>query len=436
MSEITISWDASPTPGASYDVYRGQTPGGEVVAPYATGVVQDPASVLASVDANGVYTGTIFNGAGDWLEGMRVAFSGFANASNNGVKTVIASTATTVSVLGPTVAESAAGSALPRPYFTDTAVIPGQIYVYKIDAVVGGVHSAESVEVISEAVPYGYTPLALGLGNAATSFEVLAGSTVTNTGPSTVRGEVGVYPGTSIVGFGPPAMVSGGLHAGDFVAAQAQLDLTAAFNAAMASVTSGAALTGDIGGQTLTPGVYSASSSLGITGTVELDAQGNPNAVWIFKIGSTLTLAADSAVVLVNGAQAQNVFWAVGSSATLNGPSSTMVGTIMAQASISATAGVHINGRLLARVGAVTLINDDLDMQVGGSLSVYAVNSAVLFGTVIFDCATGTFQEAVRGGSTGSTRPTFSTVLGTLTGDGTVVWESLDHSRVTLLADN
>jgi hypothetical protein len=437
MSEITVSWDASPTPGASYDVFRGQTPGGEAVTPYATGVVQDPTSPITGIAPLGanqaVLTGTIFNGAGNYLEGMKVSVAGFVNAANNGVFMVVSSTASTVTVntTALAVVESAAASLLPRPYFTDTAVLPGQIYVYKIDAVVGGVHSLESLEVISEVVPFGFTPIALGLGNAATSFEVLAGSTATNTGPSMIDGEIGVWPGTSLVGFGPPAMLSGGLHAGDFVAQQAQADLTAAFNAAMAAVSTGTK-NGDIGGQTLTPGVYTASSSLAITGQLYLNAQGNPDAVWIFQIGSTLGLAAGSCVMLMNGAQSQNVFWAVGSSATLNGPSSSIVGTIMAQASITATAGVNVNGRLLARVGAVTLIDDVINMQISSLLGSYGPGLVYTVGEIIYDCVSNTFQQVVRAGTTGSILPVFSPVIGTLTHDGSVIWKSLDHSGVLI----
>jgi hypothetical protein len=147
--------------------------------------------------------------------------------------------------------------------------------------------------------------------------------------------------------------VFGTIHAADAVAAQAQVDLTAAYNDA-AGRTPATALPGDIGGMTLTPGVYNASSSLGITGTVTLDGQGDPNAVFIIQVGSALTTASGSVVNLINGAQACNVFWQVGSSATL-GTGSTFNGNILALTSITATTGANVNGRLLARNGAVTL---------------------------------------------------------------------------------
>ncbi|GAB2825832.1 hypothetical protein GCM10027176_32780 [Actinoallomurus bryophytorum] len=191
----------------------------------------------------------------------------------------------------------------------------------------------------------------VNLGTAA-NFGVLAGSTVTNTGPTVVNGDVGLSPGTAVTGF-PPGTVSGTIHAADAVAAQAQIDLTAAYNDA-ASRGPAALVAGDLGGQTLTPGVYQSGSSLGITGTVTLDGQGDPNAVFIIQMGSTLTTASNSRVRLINRAQAANVFWQVGSSATL-GTNSIFVGNILALTSITVTTGVKIFGRALARNGAVTL---------------------------------------------------------------------------------
>jgi hypothetical protein len=192
-------------------------------------------------------------------------------------------------------------------------------------------------------------PVNLG---TATSFAVLAGTTVTNTGPTIITGDVGVSPGSAITGF-PPGLISGTAYAADAVAAVAQTDLTAAYIDA-AGRTPASPLLPDIGGQILTPGVYNSASTLGITGTVTLDGQGNLNAVFIFQIGSGLTTASTSSVVLINGAQACNVFWQVGSSATL-GTGSIFQGTILALTSIAATTGAVVTGRLLARNGAVTL---------------------------------------------------------------------------------
>lgn len=192
-------------------------------------------------------------------------------------------------------------------------------------------------------------PVNLGTAGA---FAVLGGQTVTNTGPTVVTGDLGVSPGTAVTGF-PPGTVAGTVHAGDAVAAQAQADLVTAYDDAAAR-TPAALVSGDIGGRTLTPGVYRSGSSLGITGTLTLDGQGDPNAVFVFQMGSTLTTAGASAVNLINGAQVHNVFWQVGSSATL-GTNSAFSGTILALTSITVTTGVNILGRALARNGAVTL---------------------------------------------------------------------------------
>jgi len=191
----------------------------------------------------------------------------------------------------------------------------------------------------------------VGLGTAG-SFAVLAGSTATNTGPSVVNGDLGVSPGTAVTGF-PPGTVNGTIHAADAVAAQAQADTTTAYDDA-AGRTPAASVSGDLGGSTLTPGVYKSSSSLGLTGKVELDAQGDPGAVFIFQVGSALTTASGSGVVLVNGADACNVFWQIGSSATL-GTNSSFKGTILALTSITLNTGAKLDGRTLARNGAVTM---------------------------------------------------------------------------------
>jgi len=208
------------------------------------------------------------------------------------------------------------------------------------------------------------------LGTAC-SFGILAGSTVTNVVSvgTTVSGDVGVWPGTAITGF-PPGTITGAFHAGDAVAMTAQGDLTTAYNNAGTAAGgtfgtgtgTGTVLPADIGGQTLAPGVYrttSAQPSLGITG--DLTLSGPATGVWIFQIGSTLTTAAgttgvvpNSRVILTGGALSKNVFWQVGSSATL-GTSSIFAGNIMAQASVTLTTGATLNGRALARTGAVTL---------------------------------------------------------------------------------
>jgi hypothetical protein len=196
---------------------------------------------------------------------------------------------------------------------------------------------------------------------------ILAGSTVTNTNtPTTVSGtsgqlaDIDVFPGTAITGF-PPGTNTGAKRVGpDPIAGTAQGDLTAAYNnaAGKAATVTFPGGNAEIGGSTLTPGVYKALTSLSITGNLTLDGGGDPNAAWIFQMGSTLTTAAgNSHIILINGASAHNVFWQVGSSATL-GTNTIFQGTIMAQASITLTTGAALNGRALARTGAVTLDNN------------------------------------------------------------------------------
>ncbi|MGC2741708.1 MAG: ice-binding family protein [Candidatus Angelobacter sp.] len=187
------------------------------------------------------------------------------------------------------------------------------------------------------------------------SFSVLAGSTVTNTGSTVISGDVGVSPGTAVTGF-PPALASGAIHKADGVAAQAQAALTAGYIDA-AGRAGGTSVSGDLVGKTFTSGVYKSTSSLALTGDVTLDAQGDPSAVFIFQISSTLITGSGSHVVLANGASACNVFWQVGSSATL-GTNSVFKGNILALTSITITTGVNLQGRALARNGAVTLDTD------------------------------------------------------------------------------
>jgi len=197
----------------------------------------------------------------------------------------------------------------------------------------------------------------VGLG-AADSFAVLAGQSVSNSGSSTVNGDLGVSPGTAVTGF-PPGTLNGKLHSADAVAARAQSDLRTAYDDAAAR-TPAVSLSADLGGLTLTPGVYkSASSSFALTGGLTLNGQGDPHAVFIFQAASTLTTASASHVNLLNGAQSCNVFWQIGSSATL-GTSSVFAGDILAFTSISISDGVAMNGRALARNGAVTLSNDTI----------------------------------------------------------------------------
>jgi cell division septation protein DedD len=197
----------------------------------------------------------------------------------------------------------------------------------------------------------------VGLGTAA-SFAVLAGTpNVTNTGPSIISGNLGVSPAAAVTGFPPGHVINGTMHRADAVAAQAQSDLTTAYNdaAGRAQTASVAAFIGS--GGSLDPGVYKASSTLEVDGALTLNAHGDPNAVFIFQVPSKLTTGSSSNIVLTGGAQACNVFWQVGSSATL-GTNSDFTGSILALTSITVTTNNTIAGRVLARNGAVTLDDD------------------------------------------------------------------------------
>ncbi|MGF0315794.1 ice-binding family protein [Nocardia fluminea] len=196
----------------------------------------------------------------------------------------------------------------------------------------------------------GLLPVNVG---TASSFAVLGAATVTNTGTTAITGDLGVSPGTAITGFPPGTVTGGAIHAGDATAAQARTDLQTAYLDA-AGRTPTAFITADLGGQTLTSGVYNAVGGIGLTGTVTLDGQGNPNAVFIFQAATTLITGANSAVSLVNGATADNVFWQVGSSATL-GANTDFAGTILAFTSVTVTGGATADGRILALNGAITL---------------------------------------------------------------------------------
>ena len=215
----------------------------------------------------------------------------------------------------------------------------------------------------------------------ASSYAVLAGSTVTNTGSSVITGNLGVWPGTAVTGF-PPGMVIGGtIHAGDAAAHQAQSDLTTAFNSAMGLAPT-ATLTGqDLGGMVLTPGVYFFASSAQLTGTLTLNNLGNPNALFVFQIGSTLTTASNSSVIFSNSLTDPNVIWQVGSSATL-GTTTVFQGNILALTSITLNNGATIGcGSALARNGAVTLDNNVIGGGCTGTSTVPEPGTMGLLGT-------------------------------------------------------
>jgi hypothetical protein len=230
------------------------------------------------------------------------------------------------------------------------------------------------------------TQLPVTLGSTST-FAVLAGSTVTNSGPTTVNGSLGLSPGTAVSGFPPGAVaLPYVMQIANPTAVTAQNDLTTAYNDAATPNRDGGpviAVSGDLGGRTLAPGLYNSATTLGITGTLTLN--GTATSIFVFQIGSALTTAVGSQVVLTGGAQAANVFWQVGSSATINA-GSIFVGTILAQASISLGTGAALDGRALARTGAVTLLSNTITQPgppvtgAPGVLAVVCPNSAAVVG--------------------------------------------------------
>ncbi|HSY76858.1 MAG TPA: ice-binding family protein [Bacteroidia bacterium] len=207
------------------------------------------------------------------------------------------------------------------------------------------------------------TQASVSLGTDASTMAILAGSDVTSTGATNITGNLGLSPGTSVGGF-PPGILNGTQYINGPIASQAKLDLTAAYNdAAGRTCTDIVTLSGNIGGLTLTSGLYKSTSSLAISsGDLTFDAKGNANAVFIIQIASTLTATSGRKVILAGGALASNIFWQVGSSATF-GTTSVFKGTIMAMQSISFDTGASLDGRALARTGAVTLAGNTIVKQ-------------------------------------------------------------------------
>jgi hypothetical protein len=265
---------------------------------------------------------------------------------------------------------------------------------------------------------------AVGLGTAD-RFAVLAGATVTNTGVTTVSGDLGVSPGTAVTGFGPGLVVNGSIHAGDSVAAGAQSDATTAYQDAQ-SRPSSAAAPPDLGGLVLVPGVYT-GTTLNLTGRLVLDGRNDPGAVFVFQSASSLITAPGASVSLVNGASPCNVFWQVGSSATLD-TGTDFAGTVLAKASITAAANVSVAGRLLARTGQVSLDSDRIILPAcaaGGTVpsatgTASASGSPTITAPAPTDTASGGVT-AVTGTATTPASPGESTppAAGTTTAPGT-----------------
>ncbi|HBS86009.1 MAG: hypothetical protein A2W91_08370 [Bacteroidetes bacterium GWF2_38_335] len=197
----------------------------------------------------------------------------------------------------------------------------------------------------------------------ASDFAVLAGSSITNTGGTTITGDLGLSPGSSIGGF-PPGELTGTQHINDIIANQAKLDLTAAYNDAAGRIcTDMVTLSGNIGGLTLTPGLYKSTSSLSISsGDLTFDANGDENAVFIIQIASTFTTTSGRKIILSDGAKASNIYWQVGSSVTI-GTTSVIKGTFMVMQSITLNTGASLDGKLLAANGAITLADNTIVKQ-------------------------------------------------------------------------
>jgi hypothetical protein len=297
----------------------------------ATGVAVITASFNESMDATTITTTTFaLTGPGTTPVDGSVTYSAASDIARFAPTSALAANTTYTATI-KTGVEDSAGNALASDHvwsFTTSAATPGQ------------------------------ATLALG---GATDFAVLAGSTVTNTGASVITGDLGVSPGTAVTGF-PPGTVIGAIHAGNSTAGTGMADLTTAYNEVAGRTVAAVTVAGNLGGLTLPPGLYKSTSSLAITsGDLTLDAMGDPNAVFMFQIASTLTTSSSRSVVLIGGAKAVNVYWQVGSSATL-GTETAFQGTILANQSITLNTGAHLNGRALTRIGAVTLASNAVVM--------------------------------------------------------------------------
>jgi hypothetical protein len=245
----------------------------------------------------------------------------------------------------------------------------------------------------------------VNLGTSS-SFAVLAGSAITNTGPTVIGGNIGLSPGTSITGFPPGSQSSGSTYIANGVSLDAENDLITASNDA-AGRTPFTTVSGDLGGSTLVSGVYRSTSSMGLTGTVTLNGGGNADSVFVFQAASTLTTASASSVVLENGAQACNVFWQVGSSATL-GTTTNFAGTILATASATLNTGATVNGRVLALSGAVTMDDNTITvptclLATSTTTTTAATTTTTATGSTTSTTGVSTTSTTVAGGTSGVT---------------------------------
>lgn len=213
---------------------------------------------------------------------------------------------------------------------------------------------------LAASLPFAHAQSIVNLGTAAT-YGVLAGTTVTSTGFSVVNGDLGTSPGATVTGF-PAGVVNGTIHAGDAAAAQAHTDLITAYNAVSGQSATTSGVTA-FATTTLTPGVYNSGASISLTGTLTLDGNNLANPVFVFQMGSTLLTSSGTSILLINGARAENVYWQVGSSATIGGTSA-FVGNILANTSITLGSGATVDGRLLAIGGALDLASNTISVPV------------------------------------------------------------------------
>jgi hypothetical protein len=253
--------------------------------------------------------------------------------------------------------------------FTTAAPSTNAVVASSTGVVAAGV---PSVSVGSAATSCTLSPVPLG---SAANFRVLAATTVTNTGATVIHGNLGVSPGTAVTGF-PPGNVTGTMHIADTTAATAQTDLGIAFKNATARTNCPISIAGNIGGKTLSPGLYVSTSSLAISsGDLTLTAKGHSTAVFIFQIATKFTITSGRAIILAGGALAANIYWVVGSSATL-GTTSVVYGNILAHKSISLATGATLHGRALAQIGAVTLAGNPVSHRPNASVAAGIVPSA------------------------------------------------------------
>lgn len=232
------------------------------------------------------------------------------------------------------------------------------LFVTTIAALVAGCNNHEDPSPSSKnliVIPVQTTAQSSVILGSASTLAVLAGASITSTGATNITGDIALSPGSSIGGF-PPGIVTGTQHINNATSDQAKLDLTAAYNDLSGRTSSDiVTLSGNIGGLTLTPGLYKSTSSLAISsGDLTFDAKGNSAAIFIIQIATTLTTTSGRKVILSGGALASNIFWQVGSSATF-GTTTVFKGTVLAMQSITLNTGATVDGRMLARTGSITM---------------------------------------------------------------------------------